>query len=303
MGKWRGNMNRILFEPGELCADGTVTLADARAEHILNVLGLGVGGVVRSGVVNGSAGTSRIIGTEGKRIRLQTDHTQPAEPSGFDLLLAAPRPKVMKRLWPQLAALGAGRVVVLNAAKVEKCYFSSQWLDPARIRPLLIEGLAQAGTTMLPEVRVRQRFKPFVEDELGTLFPTPLRLLAHPGPVVGLAASEWPSGTRPLIAVGPEGGWTDYERTMLTERGFRPFSLGPRTLRTDTACVALIAVLAWLRDSSRWSGGADESRVLSGRLGIGQVAGPSCTINAERRTENHETRTLGSLSSEARYAD
>jgi RsmE family RNA methyltransferase len=47
---------------------------------------------------------------------------------------------------------------------------------------------------------------------------------------------------RVLVAVGPEGGWNDFERELLTARGFEPFSLGARTLRVDTACVALLSL-------------------------------------------------------------
>jgi len=63
------------------------------------------------------AGTSRILEVGGGRVRLQPEHTQAAPEPWFDLLLAAPRPKVLKRLWPQLAALGAGRpqVIVLGS--------------------------------------------------------------------------------------------------------------------------------------------------------------------------------------------
>jgi len=240
-------MNRILFGPEELQADGTVVLSDGRAKHIVEVLGAAPGRTVKTGFVDGLAGTSRVLEVSGDRVCLLPEHTQPAPDPWFDLILAAPRPKVLKRLWPQLAALGVGRVVVVNAFKVEKCYFSSQWLEPEHIRPLLLEGLTQAGLTRLPEILMRPRFKPFVEDELDLLFSGSLRLLAHPGP--RLAGAEPPDRLqRPLLAVGPEGGWTDYELRMLQARGFRPFSLGERTLRTDTACVALIAVLAHLME-------------------------------------------------------
>jgi RsmE family RNA methyltransferase len=94
----------------------------------------------------------------------------------------------------------------------------------------------------LPEVLIKPRFKPFMEDELDLLFPNALRLLAHPGDA---AETQWTlaEGQRPLLAVGPEGGWTDYELDMFLKRGFVPFSLGARPLRTDTATIALIAVL------------------------------------------------------------
>jgi len=240
-------MNRILFGAEEVLADGTVVLSDGRAEHIRQVLGAQPGRSVKTGFLDGLAGTSRIVEMDGDRVRLQPEHTQPVAEPWFDLLLAAPRPKVLKRLWPQLAALGVGRVVVVNAFKVEKCYFSSQWLDPAHFRPLLIEGLMQAGLTRVPEVLVRPRFKPFVEDELEALFPGTLRLLAHPGAQRSFFESA-DFHSRPLLAVGPEGGWTEYELKTLQAFGFRLFSLGERTLRTDTACVALISVLAHLME-------------------------------------------------------
>lgn len=240
-------MNRILFEPEELLPDGTVVLSDARAQHIRSVLQGAPGQVIKSGTVNGLAGTSRIVALDESRVVLVPTHAEPAAEPGFDLLLAVPRPKVLKRLWPQLAALGVGRIVLLNAYKVEKFYFSSQWLEPAHYRPLLIEGLTQAGTTRLPEVAVCPRFKPFVEDELDSRFAGSLRLLAHPGPRSSLADVRAAYEARPLLAVGPEGGWTDYERDALQARGFRVFSLGERTLRTDTACVALISVLDFCR--------------------------------------------------------
>ena len=242
-------MNRILFEPEELQADGTVVLGEGRAAHIREVLRAESGQMVRTGWINGRAGLSLLLEVSEKQVRLLPDHTQETPLPWFDLLLAMPRPKVLKRLWPQLASLGVGRVVLLNASKVEKCYFSSQWVDPAHYRPLLVEGLTQSGLTRLPEVRVRARFKPFVEDELDALFPQSLRLLAHPGPCCVLPPSAGVAA-RPLLAVGPEGGWTEYEMRMLSSRGFQLFSLGERTLRTDTACVALISVLEYVNNTS-----------------------------------------------------
>jgi len=243
-------MNRILFEADELLSDGTVWLTDARAEHLRRVLRVEPGQAVASGTVNGLAGVSRVLATGEAGVRLCPAHDAALPEPWLDLLLAVPRPKVFKRLWPQLTTLGVGRVVLLNAAKVEKCYFSSQWLEPSSYRPLLIEGLMQAGLTRLPEVTAAPRFKPFVEDELDRLFPETVRLLAHPGPPAEVPPCDGAHGSRPVLAVGPEGGWTGYEIEHLRAHGFRPFSLGERILRSDTACIALIAVLEYARLSS-----------------------------------------------------
>jgi RsmE family RNA methyltransferase len=235
-------MNRIILTADEVKSDGTVTLTDERAEHIRTVLKARVGDDVRTGVLNGLIGTSRVERLDEQTVVLRTQHDEQAPEPWFDLILAAPRPKVLKRLWPQLAALGAGRIVILNAFKVEKCYFSSQWIAPGHYTPLLIEGLMQVGTTRLPDVQIKQRFKPFMEDELDACFPNALRLIAHPGEEAG---QGWnlADGQRPLLAVGPEGGWTDYELDMFLNRGFVPFSLGSRPLRTDTATIALVSVM------------------------------------------------------------
>jgi RsmE family RNA methyltransferase len=48
---------------------------------------------------------------------------------------------------------------------------------------------------------------------------------------------------RVLLAVGPEGGWNEFELRLLEAHGFQPIGMGPRTLRTDTACLALLALV------------------------------------------------------------
>ena len=74
------------------------------------------------------------------------------EPPRVDLLLALPRPKVLKRLWAQIAAVGVGHIVLTNAARVERNYFDTHLLEPEVYRPLLVEGLQQARDTRVPIV-------------------------------------------------------------------------------------------------------------------------------------------------------
>jgi RsmE family RNA methyltransferase len=235
-------VNRILFDATEMHADGTVELADHRARHLQEVLHVSDGDTVRVGQLDGPVGSGRVFIKSEGRVGLEVVFEGTAPEPWADLLLALPRPKVLKRLWPQLAALGVGRIVLLNAAKVERCYFGSHAVDPASYRPLLIEGLMQAGTTRVPEVLLRRRFRRFMEEELDGFAGNDLRLLAHPGPATPVPQAL-ARGARPLLAVGPEGGWADYELDELQARGFQPFSLGSHTLRTDTACIALLAVL------------------------------------------------------------
>ncbi|RKH05218.1 16S rRNA (uracil(1498)-N(3))-methyltransferase, partial [Corallococcus sp. CA053C] len=168
--------------------------------------------------------------------------------AGVDLLLAIPRPKALKKVLPAVASLGVDRVVLVNAARVEKSYFDSKVLDGAFVRELLIQGLEQARDTRPPEVLVRERFRPFVEDELDAIFGTDaLRLLPHPPARQPLQAAGVAEARRVVLAIGPDGGWVPFEAELLEAHGFQPFSLGPRILRVETAVPVLLGQVTLLK--------------------------------------------------------
>ncbi len=219
-------------------------LSGRHAAHVREVLHAGPGDSVRIGVVNGPAGTGVVTCDNGAAgILLQCSLDEPAlPPSGVSLLLAMPRPKILNRLWPVLGAIGLKHVIIVNAAKVERCYFDTHFLDQAVYRRLLSEGLEQSGDTVLPRVHICRRLKPFIEDDLNNLFPEGTRVVAHPGPGPRMREVV-PAGQDALLAaVGPEGGWTGYELEMLAGHGFARISLGPRILRTDTAVTAVVSL-------------------------------------------------------------
>ena len=237
-------MNRILFEPAEI-AGGLATFGGARAEHVRTVLHGEVGQVLKTGELDGPIGTGEIV-EMGESIRVRVRHTDVPLPPWVDLVLAPPRPRVLKRLLPQLATLGVGRIVLVGAKKVEKDFWGATLLKEEIYRPLLVDGLMQGCvSSLVPTLETRRSFRKFVTDELDALFPTANRLVAHPyGADGGGAANGARSGAgRLLLAIGPEGGWTDEEVALLEAHGFARHSLGPRILRTDTATVALLAQL------------------------------------------------------------
>ncbi|MCX6995998.1 MAG: RsmE family RNA methyltransferase [Kiritimatiellaeota bacterium] len=237
-------MNLILIEPQEGAPDGRVTLNDHRAAHIRQVLRAQPGAVLRVGLLNGPRGTATVatVDADGVSLHCTWEKDIPPVPR-VDLLLALPRPKVMRRMWAQLAALGVGRILLTNADRVERVYFDTHVLRPDIYRPLLIEGLQQAQDTRLPEVSIHKQLKILVEDQLDRLFPDHLRLVAHLSvrrPLADAVPEDFAG--RLLLAVGPEGGWTTYELDLLARHGFAPVGLGPRTLRSDTACLALLTL-------------------------------------------------------------
>jgi 16S rRNA (uracil1498-N3)-methyltransferase len=241
-------VNLVLLEPAELRDDGTARLSGRRAAHVRDVLGASPGDRILAGVVGGAMGEAAVLAVgEGELVLRPALDRAPPPPSPVSLLLALPRPKILRKVLQGAAAMGVKRLVLLGSWRVEKSYFASPLLAPDALRAELLLGLEQGRDTVLPEVSIRRLFKPFVEDELEAAFPERTRLLAHPVGAAPLEARA-PAGPRAALAVGPEGGWTAYEAARLEERGFAPFSLGPRVLRVDAAVpYAVGQVELWLR--------------------------------------------------------
>jgi RsmE family RNA methyltransferase len=236
-------MNLLLIEPEE-ALDDVVVLRDDRARHLRSVLRVTPGQPLRVGVVDGPLGTAVVCAIDEREVTLQCAFAETPERPRVDLLLAVPRPKVLRRLWAQFAALGVGRILLTNAARVERHYFDTHVLDPRVYRPLLIEGLQQARDTRLPEVTVHRQFRPLVEDQLDRLVGGATRIVADPGATRPVRdALSQAAVQRVLLAIGPEGGWNAFELSLLHAHGFDDVGLGPRTLRSDTACVALLAIV------------------------------------------------------------
>lgn len=226
-------MNLLLLAESELNAESEVTLTGRRLRHAREVLRSAAGDTVRVGVRNGRVGSGTVVSLSEDELRLRVSLTEePPQRAGVDLLLAIPRPKQLKRVIQTVSSLGVDRVVLVNAARVEKSYFDSKVLTPEFIDELVVQGLEQARDTRAPQFLIRERFKPFVEDELESVFKDSVRLLAHPS-AQPLQPCE--PGQRVTVAIGPEGGWVPFEVELLQQRGFKAFSAGDRILRTEAA--------------------------------------------------------------------
>jgi RsmE family RNA methyltransferase len=227
-------MNVLLLTPEELAGarDGRVRLVDdRRVAHVRAVHRAAVADTVRVGVLGGRLGTGVVRALDAGALELAvTLDREPPAPLPLALVLALPRPKVLRRVLQAVASLGVARAALVAAWRVEKSYWESPVLAERPVREQLVLGLEQAGATTLPHVTLHRRFKPFVEDELPALAAGTRRLVAHPRASVACPRHEEGPVT---LAIGPEGGFTDYELGALEAHGFEPVTLGPRVLRVE----------------------------------------------------------------------
>lgn len=231
-------MNLLLFSAGECDTEGRLRLSGRRAQHVCQVLKAKPGDRLVVGQIDGLMGHAQVVAIEQQRVQLSVTLDQhPPAKLPVSLVVALPRPKMLRRILRAAAEFGVGEVHLINSYRVEKSYWQTPVLAPDTIRDYLLQGLEQARDTMLPGVHMHKRFKPFVEDDLPALMAGREALLAHPGD-----APVAPAGTNGerLLVIGPEGGFIPYEVDKLLAAGCRQVSLGGRILRVENAVVALL---------------------------------------------------------------
>ncbi|MCP1481334.1 RsmE family RNA methyltransferase [Pseudomonas chlororaphis] len=234
-------MNLLLLEEADFIAADRVILRDRRLTHMQEVHRAAVGDSLRVGCIGGLMGSAELLRLEPGEAELRVSLDQPPPTKlPLTLVLALPRPKMLRRVLQTVAAMGVPRLVLVNSYRVEKSFWQTPFLEPEAIREQLILGLEQARDSVLPEVVIEKRFKPFVEDRLPALVEGTLGLVGHPG--------QYPACPRGLdepvtLAIGPEGGWIPYEIDLLGKSGLQPVQLGERILRVETAVTALLARL------------------------------------------------------------
>ncbi|KAA0980921.1 16S rRNA (uracil(1498)-N(3))-methyltransferase [Pseudomonas sp. ANT_J28] len=234
-------MNLLLLEEADFIAADRAILRDRRLTHMQEVHRSVVGDSLRVGRIGGLMGSAELLRLDADEAELRVTLDQPAPAKlPLTLILALPRPKMLRRVFQTVAAMGVPRIILVNSYRVEKSFWQTPFLEPEAIREQLILGLEQARDSVLPEIVIEKRFKPFVEDRLPAITEGTLGLVGHPGHY-----PPCPRGlTEPVtLAIGPEGGWIPYEIDLLGKAGLQPVQLGDRILRVETAVTALLARL------------------------------------------------------------
>jgi RsmE family RNA methyltransferase len=234
-------LNLVLLLPEDLVGPDLARLRGRCLAHVREVHRAALGDELSVGLLGGMMGRGRVLRLDDEALELALTLDQPPPPKlPLTLVLALPRPKVLNRVVAAATSLGAARIVLLNAWKVEKAYWASPRMRPESLREQMLLGLEQAKDTVLPELSAARLFRPFVETDLPKLLLGGTGLMAHPGS--GGPAPK--SLVAPVtLAIGPEGGWIEAEVQSLLHVGLRPLDLGPRILRTETALAALVGRL------------------------------------------------------------
>jgi 16S rRNA (uracil1498-N3)-methyltransferase len=216
------------FEPGEFLVPPMVA-RHARVARVapgepLELLDLD-GGVARAKLVRWQAGGC-VVWIDA----VERERGEPREPVvlGMAILQTASFDLVVEKA----TELGATCLAPLLCTRVQGREHGRRL---ARWRRIAAAAVAQCGRSRPPLVRQPQALEDFLDHAQG------LRLVADAtaGPAVG---PMFTGGAGLTVLVGPEGGFEAGELGAARQAGFLGLSLGPRTLRAETAALAALAL-------------------------------------------------------------
>ena len=141
--------------------------------------------------------------------------------------------------------LGVARIVPMISVRTERGLDKAAPKRLERWRRIGLEASQQSRRAHLPEIDEPATWRDAVAtaadhryalDENTTL------------PLPAAFPTERRADDSVSLLIGPEGGWTDEERSEFVGAGWSPVSLGPSILRAETAALAAVAVVsaAWL---------------------------------------------------------
>lgn len=222
----------------------SLTLDKAQAHYLFGVMRLSVGAAVL--VFNGRDGEWRAEVTQaGKRggVLICTDQTKPLQMPPDLWLLFAPIKKARTDFIVEKAAeMGASRIV-----PVMTTFTNSGRVQRDRLQAHAVEAAEQCGGTYVPQVAEAVKL-----DRLLEGWDTSRQIMFCDEALAG-GTARLPDAKGPwAILIGPEGGFSDKERSRLHGLDFaHPVTLGPRILRADTAAVA--AMTLWQDRLGDWT--------------------------------------------------
>ena len=234
--RYRPGMSKRFYVPG--LSEQTTQLPPDEAHHFARVLRGQPGEQIELFDGCGLAIAAEVVDVRKKSVGVRCSQAKPPQQrSQVTLAVAPPKGDRFRWLVEKATELGVGTIQPLVAAR--------SVTDPGagkldKLRQTAIAACKQSGCNHIPAL------PPPISLADALALPAEHRLIADRTDATPTTTTTTIQGVATLVLIGPEGGWTDDERTAAADAGFAPLSLGPHVLRTETAAIAAAALLASL---------------------------------------------------------
>ncbi len=242
------NMHRFHLRPENW---DNATLDAEEAHHCLNVLRLKEGDRVTAFDGAGREAQGTIASASGSKVTLKLGPASksPPPPCEITLAQAVPKGKNMDLIVQKAVELGAAHIVpILSDRTVVQLEADETTKKREKWQSVALEACKQCGQNRMPEVAQPLSPKDFLErlDKNSLLLIASLQPDARPLKTVleGYKSQNGSLPKRVTVFVGPEGDFTPAEIALAKSHGCQPITLGPIILRTETAAIYCLSVLA-----------------------------------------------------------
>lgn len=239
-----------VFVDAPLVADALLPLPDGPSGHLARVLRARAGDALI--VFNGQGGENcaRVESVQRNAVAVRIGaHVGIERESPLDvtLLQGIARGEKMDQILQKATELGVTRVVpVFTMRSNVRLDEDAALRKQQHWRSVVIAACEQCGRNRLPEVSV-----PMSLTSALVASRAELRMVMAPdddaSDLHGLLAGAPARAPSIAFVVGPEGGLDAAEIDAAKSHGFTPCRLGPRVLRTETAALAMLAALQFIR--------------------------------------------------------
>lgn len=235
----------------------SVTLGADEARHLRDVLRLKAGDEVYVFDGGGKEFHCRVeeSGRDSAKLKIvsEVDPARPESPRQLTLAVALLKGEKFDLVVQKATELGVARVVpvVTKLADIRLRDDTDAAKRVARWQRIALEAAKQSGRAVVPEISGPVAFESLLEnagpkpqDTKAEDLPHRLMFSERDGQSIMEAKAALTAQPAALIAlVGSEGGWTDEELAAAREAGWKIVTLGGRTLRAETAAIAVAVLL------------------------------------------------------------
>ena len=223
--------------------DDVATVVGAEHHHLRNVMRLGSGNAIEIIDGEGSYYTATIVRVDAKSTiaRIEKCLTYKRGTPTITLFQSLPKHDKMELILQKTTELGVTQIVPMST---ERSFLKPSVNKLERWRRIVLSATKQCGRAWLPEITDIQTLQcclDIVSNFSISLICWEKEKLQH----IKAALMTHPNIDSIALFIGPEGGFTENEVTMAIHEGCVPVKIGSRILRTETAAIAGIAMIAY----------------------------------------------------------
>lgn len=214
---------------------------DQRVIHMLDVLRRKLGESADVGIVDGPRGKAVLKSVNDQFVELEFEwNNEPAMLMPIDLVVGISRPQTSRKVLQEATSLGVRRILFVHTERGEPSYATSKLWTTNEWQRLVRGGVEQAFTTRFPDIEIGVE----LADGIAATNSVDTRICLdnYESPLGLLDAAN--SAEAIVLAIGSERGWSENERNLFRDNGFTLAHLGERPLRTETAAIAAISIVA-----------------------------------------------------------